>query len=211
MTYRDATSLSRHAGATREAILEAAAELLTERGGADFSMQEVADRAGVTHRTLYRYFPGRHILLEAAAARAIPGFLDPSSFDDPDSVEAWIEALSDRLAVVESHLDIARAVISAVFVSDEMGHTDERMNDRYLPFWEVFRREFPALSEDEALQSFAALRQIGSSMTYITYRRNLGLSASAATEAIQTAARWIVEETVRRHRAAAESKTRRTT
>jgi AcrR family transcriptional regulator len=203
MTYRDASSLSRHAGATREAILEAAFELLSERGGADFSVQEVADRAGVTHRTVYRYFPGRHILLDSAAGR-IPGFVDPTSFDDPDSVQAWIDALPDRLANFEAHLDIARAVVSAVFASDEMSQTDAKMHPRYFPFWEVFRREFPSLTEDEALQSFAVLRQMGSSMTYITFRRNLGLSPSAATEAIQTAARWIVDATASRELAAAD-------
>lgn len=203
MTYHDADSLSRHAEATREVILDSAAELLRERDGADFSMQEVADRAGVTHRTVYRYFPGRHILMSEAAGRVIPGLADPSSFYDPDSVQGWIDGLPDRLALVEAHLDIFRAVLGAVMVSDDMGQPDGGMLDRYLPFWEVFRTEFPGLSEDEALQAFAVLRQIGSSMTYITLRRNLGLSPSAATEAIQTTARQIVDATARRNRAAA--------
>jgi AcrR family transcriptional regulator len=205
MTYHDADSLSRHGEATREVILDSAAELLRERDGADFSIQEVADRAGVTHRTVYRYFPGRHILMSEAAGRVIPDLADPSSFYYPDSVQAWIDALPDRLAVVEAHLDIFRAVLSAVIVSDDMGQTDGRMHNRYIPFWEVFRNEFSHLSEDEALQSFAVLRQIGSSMTYITFRRNLGLSPSAATEAIQTSARQIVDATARRDRAAARN------
>ncbi|MGH3667927.1 MAG: TetR/AcrR family transcriptional regulator, partial [Acidimicrobiia bacterium] len=89
MTYHQADSLSRHAEATREVILDAAAELLRARAGADFSIQEVADRAGVTHRTVYRYFPGRHILMSEAAGRVIPGLADPSSFLGPDSVQAW--------------------------------------------------------------------------------------------------------------------------
>jgi hypothetical protein len=41
-------------------------------------------------------------------------------------------------------------------------------------------------------------------MTYITFRRNLGLSPSAATEAIQTAARWIVDATASRELAATD-------
>lgn len=204
MSYYDAPSLSRHAEATREVILDAAAELLRERPGADFSMQEVADGAGVTHRTLYRYFPGRHLLMSEAANRVVPGLADPTSFDrpEPDSVQAWIDALPNRLAIVEGHLDIFRAVLSAVLVSDAMGPTDRPMNDRYVPFWEVFRNEFPNLSEEEALEAFAVVRQIGSSMTYIAYRRSFGLSASAATEAIQTTARQVVDATARRNKAA---------
>jgi len=204
MSYYDVQSLSRHAEATREVILDAAAQLLRERPGADFSMQEVADRAGVTHRTVYRYFPGRHLLMSEAAGRVIPGLADPSFFDrsEPDSVQAWIDALSDRLALIEAHLDIFRAVLSAVMVSDAMEKTDQRMNDRYVPFWEVFRNEFPDLSEEEARQAFAVVRQLGSSMTYVTFRRSLGLSASAATEAIQTTARQVVDATARRNEAA---------
>jgi AcrR family transcriptional regulator len=202
MTYHDLNSLSRHAGATREVILDAATGLLRERSGADFSMQEVADRAGVTHRTVYRYFPGRHILMSEAAGRVIPGLAEPGSFLDPDSVRAWIDALPEHFSRIEAHLDIFRAVISAVFASDEIGKSDEGMQERYRSFWEVFRNEFARLPQDQALQVFAVLRQIGSSMTYITLRRNVGLSPSAATEAIQDAARQIVKETARRNRVA---------
>ena len=198
---RPPSSLSRHAEATRHVILEAAAELLREREGADFSMQEVADRAGVTHRTVYRYFPGRHILMNEAAERVIPDLARPSSFLRPDSMRDWTDGLPDRLALVEAHLDIFRAVVSAVIASDQVGPDDGRTHERYAGLWEVFRNEFPNLPENEALQRFAVLRQIGSSVTYITFRRNLGLSPSAATEAIQTTARQLIEEAARRNRA----------
>jgi AcrR family transcriptional regulator len=205
MSYHDVRSLGRHAGATREVIIGAAADLLRKRDGAEFSMQEVADRAGVTHRTVYRYFPGRHLLMSEAAGRVIPGLADPSTFDrsEPDSVQAWIDALPDRLALIEAHLDIFRAVLSAVLASDALGQTEGEMNDRYVPFWAVFRNEFRDLSEDEALQAFAGLRQGGSSMTYIAFRRSFGLSALAATQAILTHARQIVDATARRNRESA--------
>ena len=203
MTYHDAGSLSRHTEATRQVILDAAAELLRERSGADFSMQEVADRAGVTHRTVYRYFPGRHILMSEAAGRVIPGLAEPSAFLHPDSIQAWVDAIPDQLALVEAHLDIFRAVVSAVIASDETGQDDGRMHDRYTRLWEVFRNEFPNPPEDEARQTFAVLRQVGSSMTYINFRRGFGLSPSAAAEAVETTARQIIKEAARRNRAAA--------
>lgn len=50
---------------TRTAILEALAEVIVESGGVGFSVQAVADRAGVTHRTVYNHFPTRDALCEA--------------------------------------------------------------------------------------------------------------------------------------------------
>src|SRR5919198_2015415 len=55
-----------HAEATRERILSAVAELL-ERGEAQqLTVPEVAEASGVSLRTVYRYYPTRERLLEAA-------------------------------------------------------------------------------------------------------------------------------------------------
>lgn len=53
---------------TRRAILEALADVVTETSGIGFSVQAVADRAAVTHRTVYNHFPTRDALCEAFAA-----------------------------------------------------------------------------------------------------------------------------------------------
>jgi AcrR family transcriptional regulator len=50
---------------TRRAILEAMADVITETNGIGFSVQAVANRAGVTHRTIYNYYPTREALCEA--------------------------------------------------------------------------------------------------------------------------------------------------
>jgi AcrR family transcriptional regulator len=52
--------------ATRGAILAALGEIIVE-SGTGFSIQEVADRAGVTHRTVYNHFPTREALNDAFA------------------------------------------------------------------------------------------------------------------------------------------------
>lgn len=51
-------------GRTRRAILEAMADVITETNGIGFSVQAVANRAGVTHRTIYNHFPTREALCE---------------------------------------------------------------------------------------------------------------------------------------------------
>jgi AcrR family transcriptional regulator len=57
----------RAGGATRERILDATLAVLGRFGQRKLSMTEVADAAGVSRPTLYRYFPTKEELLEALA------------------------------------------------------------------------------------------------------------------------------------------------
>ena len=49
---------------TRRAILDAMVDVIMETDGIGFSVQAVADRAGVTHRTIYNHFPTREALCD---------------------------------------------------------------------------------------------------------------------------------------------------
>ncbi|MCI3131406.1 TetR/AcrR family transcriptional regulator [Phenylobacterium aquaticum] len=57
------------AGATVDAILEAALQLLEAEGPARFNTNRIAERAGVSIGTLYQYFGGRQDILGALAER----------------------------------------------------------------------------------------------------------------------------------------------
>ena len=48
---------------TREALLEAAFTLFAERGYHRTTVGEIADAAGVSRRTAFRYFPTKHLLV----------------------------------------------------------------------------------------------------------------------------------------------------
>ena len=54
-----------------ERIILAAYDLIGETGGTDFTLQEVATRAGVSLRTFYQYFDGRDDLLLAVFAHGV--------------------------------------------------------------------------------------------------------------------------------------------
>lgn len=56
-----------HRAATREQIIEAVHDVLTEESPATLSMPRVAARAGTSLRTLYRYFPTKEALIDAAS------------------------------------------------------------------------------------------------------------------------------------------------
>ena len=99
---------------TRDLILEALVDLVVERPLADFSLQDVADRAGVALRTVYRHFASREALLEALlpwVSQQISmtgGFQFPATADDiADQVTAKFIALEKyaRLFLAQARVE----------------------------------------------------------------------------------------------------------
>jgi AcrR family transcriptional regulator len=191
---------TRHTEATRNAIIEAAAELFLDRPNG-FSIQDVANRAGLTHRTVYRYFPTRHDLIGAAAQHLAPGFGE-DSFAEVASVEEWIDAVGAHLARTEANLDIVRSLLAAMLASRDLVLVGAGLHDRDAHRWEVFRGQFPHLLDDDARRTFATLRHLTSSTTYVLYRLRFAMSPAEATEAIRGGATQIVEQATLRDRAA---------
>jgi AcrR family transcriptional regulator len=65
-----------HRREVRDAILNAAATLVTENGLLGVTMSKVAERAGIGRATLYKYFPDVASILHAWHARQITGHLE---------------------------------------------------------------------------------------------------------------------------------------
>ena len=109
---------TRHLESTRSAILSAAADLFLARDGASFSVQEVADRADVTHRTVYRHFPTRADLLIATASKlgSDVGHADEAALS---SVDEWIIVAGRRFQFIEGRLEVLRGVMAAILAAGE--------------------------------------------------------------------------------------------
>jgi AcrR family transcriptional regulator len=78
MTDTTARPMRADARRNREALLQAAAELFAEKG-TDVSLEAVAARAGVGIGTLYRNFPNRDSLVEAAYRTEVAHLCDAAS------------------------------------------------------------------------------------------------------------------------------------
>jgi AcrR family transcriptional regulator len=63
-----------HHGDLRAALVDAAIDLIAERGLRGFSLAELSRRLGVTVAAPYRHFAGRDALLAAVAVRALDDF-----------------------------------------------------------------------------------------------------------------------------------------
>ncbi|WP_084958361.1 TetR family transcriptional regulator [Thermoactinospora rubra] len=81
MTLRE-----RKKAATRQAIREAALQLFAERGFAEVSVNDIADKAGVSRMTVFNYFPTKEDIVVAPLEEEleeIPAFLRECAAGEP--------------------------------------------------------------------------------------------------------------------------------
>lgn len=83
------------------ALLDAAASIVDEIGYERLTTAMVAERAGASIGTVYRYFPDRIAVLQALAARNLERVLENATLhiSDPKN-ESWVAALSAAFAVI---------------------------------------------------------------------------------------------------------------
>lgn len=96
-------------------ILAAAYEVFQSRGVADGTMSEVARCAGVGRATLYRYFPGKDVLLEALVlreARELFALLDAELGADDEPGSMFERGLLAALAHLRAHPLLQRVLRS---------------------------------------------------------------------------------------------------
>lgn len=124
--------------AARDRILDAAAELLYERGYHAVGIDLVIERAGVAKATLYRHFPTKDDLVVAWLRRADQGFttwLDAALAAAPTpgaALSAYLDAL-EVLATSPTCLGCTFQVASAEFPDpDHPGHAEAAQHKRAL-------------------------------------------------------------------------------
>mgnify|MGYP001021334905 CR=1 FL=1 len=94
---------------TRTTILDALAAEITENGLVDLSIQAVADRAGVTHRTVYNHFPTRQALNDAFAEH-VEALLATQALEPVNtSVDDWPQVAIDSQAIFSLRPEHLRA------------------------------------------------------------------------------------------------------
>jgi AcrR family transcriptional regulator len=69
-----------HHGNLRQALVEAALELIRDKGPTGFTLSEAAKQAGVTPAAVYRHFDGRDDLIAEAARQGYEIFADLMQF-----------------------------------------------------------------------------------------------------------------------------------
>lgn len=189
MTLRE-----QHAIATRERILAAVADLL-ERGEVDeVTVPAVAEASGVSLRTIYRHYPTRDELLEAAGRWIGDELLKhpyPTSLDEvADFFQRGAPDFDERPGLV-------RALAFSQLGRQVRGY---RRQERLAAIRRALRTELPELSETEIRQAEGVLAYLHNMLAYTTLREENGLSGEEIGEAIGWAMRTLIADLRKRNR-----------
>ena len=99
ITDGDRKTAPRRRGQRREAILEAAADLFSERGYRGTGIDEIGEAAGVTGPGVYRHFDNKNDLLGEVVKRAITRVVEGVAEVVSENDESWpvLEGLLDNM------------------------------------------------------------------------------------------------------------------
>ena len=180
---------------TAELILDAVLTLVAEAGIDGLTMEAVAERVGVSLRTVYRYFPDRASLLTAALARhdqSVP-FESPTR---PDQIGA-------RYGEVFPRFDDMPAIVQAVLAARVVGSI--RWDARSQRIREIEEALAPAcdrLPRREAEQATAVIVYLANALAWLSLRDESGLDGQQSGAAITWAIDTLVADLHRRNQRA---------
>lgn len=149
----------------RELVLDAALELFNE-GQLEPNALDVAERSGVSERSVFRYFEDRDALLRAAISRhlerTLPLYELPSMGKGPleDRIERFV---SHRLALYRALAPTARVAnlraASNDVIREQLDASRQRLHDQLKSMFEPEWRALPAARRRTVMAAADALLQ----------------------------------------------------
>lgn len=162
--------------ATHQAILDAAFRMMREEPATPFSHETVAERAGVSARTVYRHFPTRADLTLALWER----LRDVSGTRWPRTEAEILPALRTLFDQFEEHAELTRASITS---AANTGYPAHGSAEGRAAFREALTDLLASLPADEGDRLIAACLAIYSAPFWQMLRDRGQLTASEAREA----------------------------
>ena len=173
----------RQASLARTAIFEALVAHLESGDADDVPMDDLAQEAGVSRRTLYRYFPNRSALLAEAAEWIRDEVLQlPVAIGD-EGIVASFRAAAERLA---GRPELARALLRSTTGRALRGDYRRARVDAIRA---ALQREVPGLLRRDLDRAAPVLSYLCSSGAWITIQDESGLDARHA----QAAVAWAID------------------
>ncbi|HEX3317340.1 MAG TPA: helix-turn-helix domain-containing protein, partial [Solirubrobacteraceae bacterium] len=182
-----------HAAVTRTRILSAVAGLLEEGDAEELTMPGIAAASGVSLRTIYRYYPTREELLEAAG-RWIGDELLRHPY--PATLDQVADRFEEGAPDFDEHPGLVRAMALSQLGRRIRGY---RRRERLEAIARALRDELPGLPEDELRRAEAVLAYLHNILAYTALREENDLSGEEIGRAIGWAIRALVEDLRRNH------------
>jgi AcrR family transcriptional regulator len=179
---------AQHAMATRERILGAVADLLEQGDAEELTVPAVAEASGVSLRTIYRYYPTREELLEAAG-RWIGDDLLKHPY--PRNLDEVANLYQEGARDFDERPGLVRALALSQLGQRVRGY---RRRERLEAISRALRAELTELSEPDLRQAEAVLAYLHNMLAYTTLREENGLSGAEIGEAVGWAIRTLIAD-----------------
>lgn len=173
---------------TRELILQALADQLAEGGLGDFNIPAVARRAGVSVRTIYRYFPTRDVLMAAVGdwiELRLIGVALPATADE------IAERAEEAFASFEEHPQLILAQIESELGRTVRGPGRKRRIEAH---GAALRNATAHLDPAAARAASAIVSYLAGSLAWKTLREEFELSGRESGVAVAWAIRTLIAD-----------------
>jgi AcrR family transcriptional regulator len=169
---------------TKQLLIEAARKVILENEPEDFSIQKVAEAAGVSHRTVYRYFPSRQALIDEFSNWMETKLAGSISADIlVEDLPAGIRYLFERFDRYSEYY-AAAARLGGV----NLRPASQAERTRMIRAW--FDAQFPDLDPYAADKAFAVMRHLVGLQTWLALRDRFDFEDGEVGDAVS----WAVEQ-----------------
>lgn len=172
------------AAATRDRIVDATVALLQDNDVSAFGMQDVADRAGVAVRTVYRAFPTKDDLI-AGVLDAIKERFEAAAGSPPTTAEELEASVGGAVRAVFELEPLYRALF-ATAAGREL-HSGSSGARRRATVEAAFAEDLAGFSAEQVEQFSAVVHLVTSSRGVLFLKDYAGLDADGATAAVSWA------------------------
>jgi AcrR family transcriptional regulator len=172
---------------TRDLIVRAFRSLLETDHPDAITYPQVAEAAGVSLRTVYRYFPTRADLLQNAA-EWFRELTDGARWDDPRSVRDMAGAVPQLGRLFDEHTNVFRALADDAL--------EQPRRDAVAAALAEVSRDLP---DDEVRQAEALLSYIRSGRAWLVLHDRYGLDGDEIVAALDWASSALLEDLRRRN------------
>lgn len=171
---------------TRNKLMEAAKRVLDTHSLDEFSIQKVAEEAGVSHRTIYRYYPSRQELLDAFT-EWLEDTIAPEKPAPPQNLDDLTRASRQVFDRFDEFAPYFRASLLLSSRGEPIEPTSRSERDQR--FRTLLAEVTDPLDEQQARQVYALIRHLLGIRTWQEFHDRFELRDGEAGEA----AAWAVD------------------
>ena len=178
---------------TRTRILDTVAKMISEGRILDFSVKDVAVRAGISYGTVYRHFPTRESFLEALYEEASEIMAQSAPFN-PQSLDDIPVMAGKTVEMFEERATLVQAFTIALLVNNVKPKSRHQRDQN---IQEMVMESNPRLSSGGARQVAAIISHLCTSLTWATLKQRYGLNSNETAEAMNWALQTLIQDLTR--------------